>query len=197
MFTMIKRFCKFVVYSVLGLVGIVIVTVSIAANTDSTEDTKTVTLQQQIKCANDIGKENCDANGNPTNAYTVKRDAEKKAQEEKLAKQKAEEDRIYNLPHNVETRAIAMYEDMALEDCTKQLREIAKYPTKVDFDWLGGSTRTFKNFSVEPVTHRIVVGRTGEAMNGLGLMVPFNGVCKYNYTPDNTTTPIVRVEVLM
>ena len=122
---------------------------------------------------------------------------EKKIVKEKAEKAKIEADRIYNLPENVEARAIAKYEDVALNDCTNQLRAIAKYPTKVDFDWSGASKRTYKNFSVEPVTHRIIVGRTGEAMNGLGLMVPFNGVCKYNYEPGNTTTPIVRVEVLM
>jgi hypothetical protein len=122
---------------------------------------------------------------------------ENKIIKEKAEKAKIEADRIYNLPENVEARAIAKYEDVALDDCTNQLRAIAKYPTKVDFDWSGASKRTYKNFSVEPVTHRIIVGRTGEAMNSLGLMVPFNGVCKYNYKPGNTTTPIVRIEVLM
>ena len=111
------------------------------------------------------------------NAAEEKRIAEeKKAEEKRIAEAKAEAFR--NSPEG-KTKA---FTDHAFTLCRQDIRARAKFPTKVDFNWLEGiGSKYWMNFSEGK--SRVVVWSAGEMMNGLGMMVPFKATCKYDYDP--------------
>lgn len=106
-----------------------------------------------------------------------KRLAEVKAAEEKrLAEAKAEAFR--NSPEG-KTKA---FMTTASTLCRQDIRARAKFPNKVDFNWLDGNgSKYWMNFSEGK--SRVVIWSAGEMMNGLGMMVPFKATCKYDYDP--------------
>ena len=97
-----------------------------------------------------------------------------------IAKQERVESESYANPLE---RKVERFVSQATTNCRKHTRDSAKYSSKVDFDWLGGSENYWMNFNSEGDS-RVKVGFTGEMMNGIGLMVPFEAVCTYNYNPE-------------
>ena len=84
---------------------------------------------------------------------------------------------------NSPERKVERFVSQVRTNCMEYTRDSSKYPSKVDFDWLGGSENYWMNFNSEGDS-RVKVGFTGEMMNGIGLMVPFEAVCTYNYNPE-------------
>ena len=79
--------------------------------------------------------------------------------------------------------------------CLNDIRARAKYPSKVDFNWLDGNgERYWMNFNSTGES-RVLINKAGEMMNGLGMMVPFTAACKYDYNPK--TNKYSTVEVLI
>ena len=101
---------------------------------------------------------------------------EKKAEEKRIAEAKAEAFR--NSPEG-KTKA---FMTTASTLCRQDIRARAKFPNKVDFNWLDGNgSKYWMNFSEGQ--SRVVIWKAGEMMNGLGMMVPFKATCKYDYDP--------------
>lgn len=73
--------------------------------------------------------------------------------------------------------------------CSKVLRQSAKYPNKVDFNWFSGNGATklyYTNGTPERQGLYKVI-KSGEAMNGFGNMIPFTGICEFSVNINNKT----------
>ena len=119
-----------------------------------------------------------------------KKVAEAKAKEEAEAKAKADKeaaDLAYRNSPEGKTKAFSV---QAHGLCQAHVRASAKFPSKVDFDW-GSNKKIFNNFSEGK--SRIMIQNKGEMMNGLGLMIPFNATCKYDYNPETNTYSVVEI----
>jgi cation transport ATPase len=78
----------------------------------------------------------------------------------------------------------------AHEVCKQHIKASAKFPSKVDFDW-GGADKYWMNFSEGK--SRVMIQRSGEMMNGFGMMIPFKATCKYDYEPNTNKYSIVEI----
>jgi hypothetical protein len=68
-----------------------------------------------------------------------------------------------------------------LNECTMMLSNSSKYPSEISFDWSGGGyTKSFYTDGTAVRRGVTNIQRTGKAMNGLGMMIPFTGSCEYN-----------------
>ena len=144
------------------------------------------------------------ANTTGANSYSdtmcTMTDAYKEAQEaiKVAAKAKAEQDKILAEAKAAEEKRIAEAKAEAFRNspegktkafvtkastlCRQDIRARAKFPNKVDFNWLDGNgSKYWMNFSEGK--SRVVIWSAGEMMNGLGMMVPFKATCKYDYDP--------------
>ena len=144
------------------------------------------------------------ANTTGANSYSdtmcTMTDAYKEAQEaiKVAAKAKAEQDKILAEAKAAEEKRIAEAKAEAFRNspegktkafmttastlCRQDIRARAKFPNKVDFNWLDGNgSKYWMNFSEGQ--SRVVIWKAGEMMNGLGMMVPFKATCKYDYDP--------------
>ena len=80
----------------------------------------------------------------------------------------------------------------ASSHCMRYTRDSAKFPNKVDFDWMGGNSSNYwMNFN-DNGDSRVMIVRTGEMMNGLGMMVPFKSVCKYDFNPEKNSFKMIE-----
>tara|TARA_Y100000287_G_C14106098_1_gene297655 strand:+ start:92 stop:700 length:609 start_codon:yes stop_codon:yes gene_type:complete len=111
---------------------------------------------------------------------------EKKAEEKRIAEAAAEAFR--NSPEG-KTKA---FMTTASTLCRQDVRARAKFPNKVDFNWLeGNGSKYWMNFSEGK--SRVAIWVAGEMMNGLGMMVPFKATCKYDYDPKAHTYSTVEI----
>ena len=120
------------------------------------------------------------------------KEARIKAEEDAIAKEKADEEAklaAFRASPEGKTKAF-MTEASVL--CRQAIRASAKFPTKVDFNWFeGNGSQYWMNFSEGKSRVAIWVG--GEMMNGLGMMIPFNATCKYDYDPKAHTYSTVEI----
>jgi len=75
--------------------------------------------------------------------------------------------------------------------CKQHVRASAKFPSKVDFNWGGNGSKYWMNFSEGK--SRVLIQRSGEMMNGFGMMIPFKATCKYDYDPIANTYSVVEI----
>ena len=130
---------------------------------------------------------------NMTDAYKEAQEAIKVA-----AKAKAEQDKVLAEAKKAEEKRIAeekrqaflaspegktkSFTNHAVSLCRQDIRARAKFPSKVDFNWVDGNgSKYWMNFSEGK--SRVVIWSAGEMMNGFGMMVPFKATCKYDYDP--------------
>lgn len=117
---------------------------------------------------------------------------EKRLAEEKLAEEKRikEEKRLAFLASPEGKTESFMNQASAL--CRQDIKARAKFPSKVDFNWIDGNgSKYWMNFSEGK--SRVVIWKAGEMMNGLGMMVPFKATCKYDYDPEAHSYSVVEV----
>ena len=115
------------------------------------------------------------------------KEQERKAEEKRIAEAKAEAFR--NSPEG-KTQAFVR---QASTQCRNDIRARAKYPSKVDFNWLDGNgERHWMNFNGTGES-RVLINKAGEMMNGLGMMVPFTAACKYDYNPETNKYSVVEI----
>ena len=71
--------------------------------------------------------------------------------------------------------------------CEGLLKASSKFPTKIKMDWGAKINNTYWTDGNDKERGIITVVKNGEAMNGLGLMVPFTGKCEFaiNLTTKN------------
>ena len=126
-------------------------------------------------------------------------------EEIKLAKAKAEEERLAKIE---EEKAIAKAKAEAFAKspegltkkfvsqagmlCTNATRNSAKFPNEVDFDWLGGNSSNYWMDFNDKGESRVMITKTGKMMNGLGMMVPFKSVCKFDYNPQTNKYKLIE-----
>ena len=118
----------------------------------------------------------------------LKRLAEaKKAEEDRIAKEKAEAFR--NSPKGKTEAFVTQASGL----CRAELKARAKFPSEVDFNWFeGNGNKYWMNFN-EDGDSRVLIQQSGKMMNGFGNMVPFTGVCKYDYNPAKNEYSVVEV----
>jgi len=63
--------------------------------------------------------------------------------------------------------------------CEGLLKASAKFPTKIKMDWGAKINNTYWTDGDDKERGIITVVKNGEAMNGLGLMIPFTGKCEF------------------
>ena len=138
--------------------------------------------------------------------------AEEKAERERIkAEEKAERERIakeakYQRQREEEAKRIAEakyrnspegktenFMGQAGSMCQKTIKNMALYPSKVDFNWISGNDyKYFMNFNSKGES-RVMITLSGEMMNGFGNMIPFTGVCKYDYNHKTNTYKVVEI----
>ena len=74
--------------------------------------------------------------------------------------------------------------------CTQAVKTTAKYPSKVDPDW-GFTGQSYKDFSGTN-NHRFLIKRSGDMMNGLGMMVPYEATCKVDWNHVSGKTQLIE-----
>ena len=121
----------------------------------------------------------------------AKKAEEKRIAEEKKAEEKrlAEEARLaYKASPKGKTEEFMKWQ--ATGHCKQYTINSAKFPTKVDFDW--GADRNFwMNFN-DSGDARVMIQFSGEMMNGLGMMIPFQSTCKYDFNPQTGSSKMIE-----
>ena len=120
----------------------------------------------------------------------AKKEEEKRLAEEKKAEEKKikEEKRLAFLASPKGKTETFVGQAHVL--CKQHIKASAKFPSKVDFDW-GGDDKYWMNFSEGK--SRVLIQRSGEMMNGFGMMIPFKATCKYDYEPNTNKYSIVEI----
>jgi hypothetical protein len=115
--------------------------------------------------------------------------AEQRQQEIVAAQKKAEREAYLRTPEGkTET-----FMSQASTLCRQDIRARAKYPSKVDFNWIDGNgKRYWMNFDSKG-NSRILIRKAGEMMNGFGNMIPFTAACKYDYNPRTNKYSVVEI----
>ena len=159
----------------------------------STPEEKKARLDKRIaECHQEVGAEYCAEDGYKNQAYSLKKEAEKvelaRVEAEEKAKKEAELIAYNNSPEGILAKKISSFEETSKQLCYGLIRTNARFPNKIDFDW-GIKATSYPNFASSGKV-RVMVVKTGEMMNGLGMMVPFRGVCKFDFYPDkDQSTP--------
>ena len=121
----------------------------------------------------------------------ARKEEEKRLAEAKKAEEKrlAEEARLaYKASPKGKTEEFMKWE--ATGHCKQYTINSAKFPKKVDFDW--GADRNFwMNFN-DSGDARVMIQFSGEMMNGLGMMIPFQSTCKYDFNPQTGSSKMIE-----
>ena len=78
-------------------------------------------------------------------------------------------------------------------DCRDNIRARSKYPSEIDFNWVEGNDNRY--FTKDNGKYRVVIFKAGKMMNGLGLMVPFNGRCFYDLDIPKNSFKLTAVDI--
>ena len=196
-------------YITLGLIGWGVYAVATAE--PNTAEIQAAHLKQ---CQTEHGAENIkgvskystDASCKFTEAYEELVEA-KEAEEKALAKAKKEEEKRLAEAKKAEEKRLAEEARLAYKaspkgkteefmkwqatgHCKQYTINSAKFPSKVDFDW--GTERNFwMNFN-DSGDARVMIQFSGEMMNGLGMMIPFQSTCKYDFNPQTGSSKIIE-----
>ena len=122
---------------------------------------------------------------------TAKQKAKDAAKAEKAlaeAKAKAEREAFLKTPKGKTETFVRQ----ASAQCRTDIRARAKYPSKVDFNWLDGNNERYW-MDFKDGKSRVLINKAGEMMNGLGMMVPFTAACKYDYNPETNKYSTVEI----
>ena len=115
------------------------------------------------------------------------KEQERKAEEKRIAEAKAEAFR--NSPKGKTEAFVSQAGGL----CRAELKARAKYPSEVDFNWFDGNgNKYWMNFNTDGDS-RVLIQQSGKMMNGFGNMIPFTGVCKYDYNPSTNKYSVVEV----
>ena len=153
MFTFIGKLIKGAVYTVAGLVGIVVL---VAMFTDSDEPKKVAST-----------------NENKTEVVAVK-------EEPKLTKEQEWSKLFVEGDTQTKVTMVAKKHELTAASLCKTVGKMgAKYPNKVDWDWGFDAKRVYWTDGIDVNAGQLTITRSGEAMNGFGMMLPFQIQCKY------------------
>ena len=130
-------------------------------------------------CIQTHGKQYCDTWGNFMDEKKAKIDAARQSARDAAAAAATPEGKTNT------------FTSQAFTLCRQDVRDRAKFPTKVDFDWGSNASKYWMNFSEG--RSRVLIQNTGEMMNGLGMMVPFKATCKYDFDPKTNTYSTVEI----
>ena len=168
MFAKIKKFSKYTVYASAAIIALAVV-IDITHETDRERLDRSISnISSQIDQA------------------LVRARAE---EEKRIAEARADAER--NSPEGKTKSFVSQASGL----CRQHVRTMARFPGEVDFNWLdGNSSRYWMNFNSSGES-RVMIRNAGKMMNGLGMMVPFQATCKYDYDP--TTNKYTIVEVLI
>jgi hypothetical protein len=169
MFTKIKKVFKYTVYASAAIIALAVV-IDITHESDSERLDRSISnLSSKTEQA----------------LATVER--ARVEEEKRIAEAKAEAER--NSPEG-KTRSFV---SRASGLCRQHVRTMARFPSEVDFNWLdGNNSRYWMNFNSSGKS-RVMIRNAGKMMNGLGMMVPFQATCKYDYNPATNKYTIVEV----
>ena len=173
MFTKIKKVFKYTVYTSAAIVALAVV-IDIAHETDSERFDRSMSKSER---ALEVLVERA----------RVEEENRIAEEEKRIAEAKAEAFR--NSPEGKTEAFVSQASGL----CRAELKARAKYPSKVDFNWFkGNGNRYWMNFNSDGDS-RVLIQQSGKMMNGFGNMIPFNGVCKYDYNPSTNKYSVVEV----
>ena len=155
MFTFIGKLIKGAIYGTAGIIGLVVL---VAVFTDSDEPKKVVsTTEPQTEVVKEVVKE-----------------------EPKLTKEQEWSKIFVEGDTQTKVTMVAKKHELTAASMCKTVGKMgAKYPTKTDWDWGYDAKRVYWTDGNDVDAGQLTITRSGEAMNGFGMMLPFQIQCKY------------------